>query len=381
MHKNIKLFYWYNFLTDFRLYSPIAILYFAKVTGSFALGMSIFSIAMISSAIFEVPTGIFSDRIGRRKTIIYEALCSFLSVLFYAMGSYSTLIFGAMFEGLARAFGSGNNDAFLHDSLSQDNKQALYQEYLGKLSSMFQIALAIGAIMGGIIANWSFSLVMWISVIPQFIKFLLCFKFEEVRIIEKSKANIYVDLKEAFSLFVKNSRLRNLSLASILSISFGESAYQFRSVFINSLWPIWAIGFAKAISNIGAFFGFWFSGKIINKFRELKILIADKIYSFITDMFALIFPSVISPILMASSSVFFGVCSVAENGLMQREFSEKHRATMSSLNNFGASIGFGIFSLILGLMADKLGAKNALIITEFLLLPIVFLYMRAFKKK
>ena len=69
LHKNIKLLSWFNFLLDFKFYAPIAIIYFAKVSGSFALGMSVFSLTMLSSAFFEVPTGVYSDMIGRKKTI------------------------------------------------------------------------------------------------------------------------------------------------------------------------------------------------------------------------------------------------------------------------------------------------------------------------
>jgi len=86
LHKNIKLLTWFNFFTDFRLYAPIAIIYFARVSGSYALGMSIFSITMISSALFEIPTGIFSDKIGRKKTVILGALLAVLYSLFYALG-------------------------------------------------------------------------------------------------------------------------------------------------------------------------------------------------------------------------------------------------------------------------------------------------------
>jgi hypothetical protein len=57
LHKNIKLLAWFNFFTDFKLYPPVAIIYFARVSGSYALGMSIFAITQLASAIFEVPTG------------------------------------------------------------------------------------------------------------------------------------------------------------------------------------------------------------------------------------------------------------------------------------------------------------------------------------
>ena len=118
MHSNIRILKWFNFFTDFKLYAPIAILYFAQVSGSFALGMSVFAISTIASAIFEVPTGIYSDFIGRRRTVIWGAFFAVLFAIFYAIGqSYWFLVIGAVFEGLSQAFYSGNNDALLYDSL------------------------------------------------------------------------------------------------------------------------------------------------------------------------------------------------------------------------------------------------------------------------
>ena len=71
-----------------------------KVSGSYALGMSIFSIVMLSAAIFEIPTGVFSDLVGRKKTVVFGALSSVLYVIFYAIGGiYLFLVIGAIFEG------------------------------------------------------------------------------------------------------------------------------------------------------------------------------------------------------------------------------------------------------------------------------------------
>ena len=93
-------------------------IYFAKVTGSYVLGLSVFSIAMISSAVFEIPTGVFSDLIGRKYTTMLSGLCLTLMGIAYAIGlSYGWLVMGAILEGLARALNSGNNDALLYDSL------------------------------------------------------------------------------------------------------------------------------------------------------------------------------------------------------------------------------------------------------------------------
>ena len=146
VHRTIKVLSIFNFLIGFQLYSAILVIYFAKVTGSFALAMSIFSIIFISSAIFEIPTGIFSDMIGRKKTVVLGALSLLLATIFYALGqSYFILVIGGILEGLARSFFSGNNNALLYDSLAAEKKADKYHHYLGKVSSTEQAALASGS--------------------------------------------------------------------------------------------------------------------------------------------------------------------------------------------------------------------------------------------
>lgn len=380
MNRNIKLLTWFNFFTDFKLYAPIVILYFAQVMGSFALGMSIFSIVFVSAAIFEVPTGIFSDLIGRRKTVILGALCAVLFSLFYAMGgSFWFLGIGALFEGLSRSFYSGNNDALLYDTLAESKKEADYSQVLGKIRSMFAIALAISAVLGGFIANYSFALVMWLSVISQIICFTISLFLREPQVHNLRSGNIYLHLKEAFFNFVQNRKIRLVSISSAIVFGIGESVWQFQAAFYKSLWPIWAIGIAKTISNLGAFISFRLSGRLIEKFSAVKILLASNIYGRATNIIAVVFPSFLSPLLMSLTSLWYGAAQVSKSSLLQKEFTDKQRATMGSLDSLLGSIFFGIVAVSLGLVADKLTPAKALLISQLFLLPTIWLYWKLYK--
>ena len=157
--RNINVLRWHNFFLDFRLYGPIAIIYFAQITGSYALGLAVFSFAAITSAIFEVPTGIFSDFIGRKKTIILGSLASVFAIISYALAdSFAMLALGAVFEGIELSLFSGNNDALLYDTLRQGKKTGRFSDLLGKLSSMCQAGLGISALIGGFVAGYSLNL-------------------------------------------------------------------------------------------------------------------------------------------------------------------------------------------------------------------------------
>lgn len=370
MHKNIKLLALFNFFTDFHLFSAILIIYFAKVTGSYALGMSLFSVAMVSSALFEVPTGVFSDYIGRKKTMILGAVCAVLSITFYAIGmNYWILFIGALFEGLQRAWYSGNNEALLYETLSNSNRKDDYDHYLGKTSAMFQIAAAVGIIIGGFIAVWSFQIVMWLSVIPQLICLIISFLIlEPVRLNDQS-SNIYAHLITATKKIWTNRKLRLLSAYSIQGFAVGEATYQFRGAFVNSLWPIWAVGFSKVLSSIGAAVSYWYSGRLIRKVGAYRILLISAIYGKIINIGSVALVTVASPVLISSTSLFYGVSQIANSKLMQREFTDGQRATLGSINSFMGNLAFGVFAVILGIFADKFGPTKALLFAYVISLP------------
>lgn len=378
--KNVKILTWFNFFSDLRLYSAIAIIYFTKISGSFALGMAIFSIIMLTSALLELPTGIFSDMLGRRKTIILGTFFIILAIIFYALGQYNFLIIGAIAEGISRSFYSGNNDALLYDSLAQDKKEGSYDHFLGITTAPTQIAGAIAAVVGGLIAYFSFSLVVWLSVIPQLLCLLLSLRLIEPKVEKKIDTNIYNHLKEALTKFKQNHKLRMLSISSIISYGIGESSWQFQTAFYNTLWPVWALGIAKTLSNIGAAFSFHFSGRIIRKFEALRLLLMSSLYNRIVGLIATIFPTIISPLLMSSTSLTFGASSVAENSLMQAEFTKKQRATMGSLNSFGGSLFFAVFAYFLGSVADSFGPAKALILVNLLMFGVTYIYWKLFSQ-
>lgn len=380
MKRNIILLSFFNFFTDFKFYTAVLIIYFATVTGSYFLAMSLFAATMVAGAFFEVPTGIFSDKIGRKNTIVLGALSAVAYTALYALGhSYSLLFFGAVIEGLSRAWYSGNNDAFLHDSLRAENKHHMYDEFLGKVSSMFQLALLIAAVLGGVIATFSFSVVMWLSVIPQILCFILSLFMKEPPVERKESANIFSHLHLSALTLLKNKKLRVLSLNSVIGYGFGESMFNFRAAFVNTLWPIWAIGFSNVLSYAGAAISYWFSGKVIRKFGALRIMIVGQVYGRLVGIVSVIFPTVFSPALMATTSLFYGVKGVAESKLMQQEYTNEQRATIDSLNSLFGSLFYGVCALFLGYIGDSFGPAKALLVGQIILLPLVVLYRKLYK--
>ncbi len=152
MEKNLKRMYLISLLNEVKFYGIILILFYIQLSGSMTLGMSIFSIITIIAAISELPTGIVSDKIGRKNTVIMGSICSLASVIFLAISTnYIGLLISAIFQGLEKAFFSGNNSAYIYDILKEENKEEEFKTYIGKTNSMFYLARS------NICNNWNSS--------------------------------------------------------------------------------------------------------------------------------------------------------------------------------------------------------------------------------
>ncbi len=381
IHRNIRLLALFNFFLDFRPYAPVAALYFAQETGSFALGMSVLSVSMISSSVFEVPTGIISDMAGRKRTMFLGSIAATICVLLWAVGgSFWVLALGSVFAGLGTAFFSGNNIAFLHDTLQQEGKVEEYSHFLGRTSSLFQLGLGTSALLGGVLAERALSYAMWAGVIPPMICLILTLFMIEPRVHGKNtETNVFHHLGKAFRRFRENGKLRALSIASILDYGVGQAQFEFMPVFFASLWPLWAVGIARSLAHGFAFVSFWFAGKIIRRLEPFKVLMGGKFISHIVVLFAYVAKTVFSPILICCMSIFFGAKTVAENTLLQREFTNEQRATMGSLNQFAGSLVFAAAALGMGALADRIGVTKTLIVGEIVLFSTLFWYWKAFR--
>jgi len=79
--------------------------------------------------------------------------------------------------------------------------------------------------------------------------------------------------------------------------------------------------------------------------------------------------SVLSPIFIMISLPLYGAGDSASQQLFQSAFTERQRATISSLNSLGNSLTFSIVLYISGLIANHYGPFIALLATQVFLLP------------
>lgn len=360
---NIKLLGLFNFFGDFRLFGPILIIYFADVSGSYALGGTLLAMRMISQAIFEIPAGILSDRLPRTRVTLFGATSTVAAVLAYAVApGFGILLVGVVLEGLGRSLYSGNNDALLWDSLGEHERESEYHHHSGRLNACFQMALAISAVLGGVAAIWSLRWAVALSVIPQVACVVVALFLREPRVhhdIEPVHPLRHVAV--AFTNIVRQKDLRRLTVAKAVAFGAGESGHQFQPAFVVGLWPTWALGVGRAAGHVSAFVGFWWAGRVIDRFGSTKTLFGSSLFMGLIGLVAFGKPTVISPALIPLTGVTFGTFTTAESVLLQQRFTDRERSTMGSLGQFLGSLLYGIMAITTGFIADVHSLQAALL--------------------
>jgi MFS family permease len=360
VNRNVRLLGWFNFLGDFRMYGPIQVIYFGQVTGSYTAAASLLAIKKLSSAAFEVPTGVLSDRLGRRRTMIAGAVVMTAGHLGYAGASaYALLLAAVILEGLASSLWSGNNDALLYETLLDAGRQDEFPRHSGRMNSMFQIALAVSAALGGWVAGaWSLRAVVVLSVVPQVLCVLVAWLVREPRVHRALEPTALAHVRSALRGIRGNPVLRRMTLVSALRFS-GESAAQLSPVFVAGLWPLWALGLWRTFGHGVSFVGFRVSGRVIGRLGAARTLLFGELFDNVVNVVALARPTVVSPLLLGSPA--YGVSTIAQQTLLQREFTDRERATMGSLGSLLGSALYALVAVAAGLVADRWGIVPALL--------------------
>ncbi len=379
LKRNVPLIAANEFMGSIGFFFPITILIFKSLTGSYTLGMSVYSIMAFATAFFEIPTGVLSDRWGRRGVFIAGSLCEFLGVSCYALAFGSArplwmLYLGITFYGLARSLFSGNNDAMIHESLVALKRKHQFPKAIGRFTSMGQAGLALGGIVCGLMlwAGLDYRTLVLLTLIPLSLNIFLATLTIEPPVHFIKEGNSLAHMKTAMKLIVKNKKLRLLALAVTIQNGTGFSSYYFTPGFLATVWPAWMVPLYRTGQNgIGAI-SFWFAGSVVRRLGAIRVLFVGSLIGNILGLLAYVTETFLSPFLLMLTQVTYALGTTANQSLQQENFSDAQRATMGSLISFSTSIVMGLATLFLGFLSDM--TSPAMALTILLLSKAIFVF-------
>ena len=146
--KQSTKFYLTSFLKNQTYFTPILILFLQLNHLNFQEIFWIFTIGSIFSLIVEIPTGIFADLYGKKKSIIISKLGIFVSYVLFGISNnfWMFLLSQVMFE-LGNSFRTGTETAYAYDYLKQNSKtNPTYTEVKGKQKFWARVSESLAAL-------------------------------------------------------------------------------------------------------------------------------------------------------------------------------------------------------------------------------------------
>ncbi len=179
MERNLRLYPWYRAARGAAFWLPVFFLYFASVLGPSDV-LLLEALYYLAVVVAEVPSGYFSDRVGRRLTLLISAAATTLGcATFVLTGSFVPFALAQIGLAVGMAFNSGTDTALLYDSLQQLGRQEEIAKHEARGHSAGLAAMGAAALIGGLIAGLDMRFAYALSAVTGALAWAAAWHFSE----------------------------------------------------------------------------------------------------------------------------------------------------------------------------------------------------------
>lgn len=394
----------YGFLKNLRFFEPFFLLYFYSKGLPFLQIGILYSIREIAINIFEIPSGIIADALGRRKTLASSFILYIIAfIVFYLYSTFSLFVLAMLFYALGDAIRSGVNKAMIVDYLKRTDQIDYKVNYYGHTRSWSQFGSAISSLAGGVLLffNKNLDAIFLFSIIPYLIDFVNVLSYPKYLDENKSKnlstkENIKFITTSFVQAFKNKSLLHSLLNSSIYS-GYYKAIKDFIQPFLKSL--IISIPIFLYLSNdekTALFLGFVYfivflvnsfvsrlASKIENFFRSQAVFLNFSLFlgllvGLISGLLMEYFNSIIAVVLfiivlsIENGRKPSGVANITDNS------DDNIHAGILSVQSQLASIFAAIIIVTIGFVADTYSIGIGIsVVSGLLFLSLPFLLLKS----
>ena len=235
MTRNIALYPWFKLMQNLLFWQSVWFLFFQQVlSGQEAIVL--YALREFSTTVLEVPTGVLSDRLGRRRTLILSVGATLAGAVLLGMGS-SFAVFAAalVLMGAGEALASGTDSAMLYQSLAGAGRADEIEAQQLRAWRFTFSGLALSAVAGGAMALIDMRVVFWATALVAAISLPLVMLLRE-----PPQADLPPGAREitaasqlrSLGVAMRQPTLRWLFALSVLMYGYGHIPFVFGQPFI-----------------------------------------------------------------------------------------------------------------------------------------------------
>jgi len=362
--RNKRVYPIFILFSNLMIIGPVIMIYLLNVKFlSFTQIMVLNSISALTILIFEVPTGAFADKAGRKISLIIGSIMWAICLLIYIIGTHFFIfVIGEIFFGIGMTFKSGADSALLYDTLKLSGEEKEYPYIQGKALSLSMTGLAIGSIAAGFIYSINPHLPLIVSIL-----FMIAgataglFFTERHKLYKKEKGHYFSSILKSSRYLLRHNKLKAIILYCTVLFTFFRGAFYFyQPYFIEVELPVIFFGIVFSLFNLisaaSARSASWFN-KITGN-RTLTSLSAMIIVSFF--IMGLVDHWVgISAIFL--QQIMRGLYNPIVTKYLNKHIPSDRRATMLSLSSMVTNAAVMLTLPLLGILKDATNFSTSML--------------------
>ena len=333
--------------------------------------------------LLEIPTGVFSDRISRKWSLVIASVIGIpiIPIIIFS-DSFSVVLLAMSIGGIGAALTSGTDTAILYDTLKTLGRESEFQQIAGKMSWYGSLSMAFAGMIGGLLAALDMSYAWWAYFIAGQLAMIVKFTLIEppfFRSIIKEES-YWQHLGYSWQISTRGAAGYFVFYAATIWFFFSIGFWLWQPYLAASSIPLAWFGFIYAIQNvIGGFSAkqaHRLEGKIGTRNALLLIPLGLAAVFFLESqfMFALGF------IFIFMHSLFSGPFHPLLEDYINKRIPSSKRATVLSIKNMVNSLLFMTLSPLIGYLVDLYSLSAALLLMGFLLVTLSLVFFLTFNK-
>jgi len=382
--KNRFYFYLSGFFGNFYFERGIWILYLLHLKFSlYEIGI-LQAILNITMTVFELPSGIISDYLRRRKTLFLGHLFIILYMLIFVFSQdFWFLALGHVIYGIGLSLISGTEESYLYESYEKEGKVESYGKGIGIYVACVTAALALSMGLGGYLQLISWHLIFYMGIFMHLLSLIFIFSLEDVDIYEKSsKQSIKSILNDSYNVLRENTTLIYLIFALAIFSSIISVYYMYgQKLLFNLQIDIKEVGLIFSIISLLQVVISLVSSRISDKYNQkdtiffiLFIILIFYLVSLINNTYVVLLAFIVINTLHA---LFEPITSV----LFNNEVKTNIRATLLSVINLATSLIMAIIFPLIGFFGGYIDLNIVLVIVGMSSLMVCFFCLFVYFKR
>jgi len=370
LRHNILKMYLLKAVLWFMVAMPIIVLFFQEHGLSLTEVMLLQAIYSLSVALFEIPSGYIADIFGRKQTIVFSTIFSFIGYLVFSFyGGFYAFAIAQILVGIGGSLMSGSDSALIYDTLLETESKSSYTKIEGRNYAIGNFSEALAGVLGGFLAVSSIYLPIYVQTTILFFSIPIALTLVEPTMHEENKLDrsfkaIMGVVK--FSL-VDNTRLRWLIIySSAMGVATLSMAWFAQPFFKEVGVPLAYFGILWAGLNFSAGLTSFNAHQFDKKENNYKMLIYLSLAMFISFILLGFNNSIYGLFFIFIIYLLRGIVTPILRNAINVNTTSNKRATVLSIRSFIIRISFAICAPILGYIAE-----NYALSTSFYVLAIV----------